>query len=654
MDALRLLDGVSDALAPDLSALLASDHVQYVQTCHELFLCSFFPLTDAEICALEANGNSAEDWKQVRKTSADVPLQTSRVRQCVFHGKVVLGSFSSTFRHNVDGVPFCCGVYNSVLSHVVVLDDALVRDTLVLKHVLVDARASVIKCGSVTGPDAANVAGGKAGATTAANGRLVHVGVETGGRGVRVVADLPFAVVAALATRTRREAAFLTMYETVVNEYIAKVQVPMTIVAPHARVRGCFRVQSTFVGKAAVVEDCNVVNSTILSTAEEPSVVRSKSSVCDSIVQWNSTVETLSIVQGSFLCDTSRVARHGVVTSSVIGPNTSIAAGEVTSSFVGPFVGFHHQALLIASVWPKGKGNVGYGANVGSNHTLKAPDQEIFHGEGVFFGLGCNVKFPSNFVRAPYSVIATAVNTLPQLVAMPFALINTPGHHVLSLSPAINEISPGWVLSNSVFTVLRNEDKFRSRNKSKRTLIESDIFRPEIVQYMKDARVELVTAEGKAELYLADGEAVYTDKQARGLGKNYMRETSRLAGIAAYTFFIKLYALDALLNCVEDGCVGTDDTVASVDSSQYGLATLLEEFDRSSLIRDCLSDLVLMKTKIANMAADGKTRDDVRGQRITPGYSDVHKSVADEPVVLQAWRTAKETEERVAACIAGT
>ena len=80
-----------------------------------------------------------------------------------------------------------------------------------------------------------------------------------------------------------------------------------------------------------------------------------------------------------------------------------------------------------------------------------------------------------------------------------------------------------------------------------------------------DARVELITAEGEAELSLADGEAVYTDKQARGLGKNYMRDTSRLAGIAAYTFFIKLYALEALLKSVEDGCVSADGTVGSVD-----------------------------------------------------------------------------------------
>ena len=58
MDALRLPDGVSDAPTADLSALLSSEHVQYVETCHALFSRAFFPLTDAEIRALEANGNS--------------------------------------------------------------------------------------------------------------------------------------------------------------------------------------------------------------------------------------------------------------------------------------------------------------------------------------------------------------------------------------------------------------------------------------------------------------------------------------------------------------------------------------------------------------------------------------------------------------------
>ena len=72
--------------------------------------------------------------------------------------------------------------------------------------------------------------------------------------------------------------------------------------------------------------------------------------------------------------------------SSVLGSFTTVAEGEVSSSLVGPFVGFSHQSLLVAAFWPAGRGNIGYGANVGSNHTGKRNDQELWAGEGVFYG----------------------------------------------------------------------------------------------------------------------------------------------------------------------------------------------------------------------------------------------------------------------------
>ena len=61
----------------------------------------------------------------------------------------------------------------------------------------------------------------------------------------------------------------------------------------------------------------------------------------------------------------------GKLTHSVLGPDSGVGAGECLHCLVGPFVGFHHQSLLIATIWPLGRGNVGYGANVGSNHTSR-------------------------------------------------------------------------------------------------------------------------------------------------------------------------------------------------------------------------------------------------------------------------------------------
>jgi hypothetical protein len=243
--------------------------------------------------------------------------------------------------------------------------------------------------------------------------------------------------------RNRSDTAKIKKYSQNVAEYTSKLQCGFNIISAYATLVGCSKVKGVFIGKYTSVSESILENSSILSSQAEKSSVKGHSDILNSIIQWNCSVESQSIVRTSLLCDSSHVERHAKVLDSIVGPNTSIAEGEVTSSFVGPFVGFHHQALLIASFWPEGKGNVGYGANVGSNHTLKAPDQELWPGEGVFFGLGSNIKFPSNFIGAPYSVIATGVNTLPQKVTMPFSLINIPSHSIPQLSPAINEITPG-------------------------------------------------------------------------------------------------------------------------------------------------------------------------------------------------------------------
>lgn len=100
------------------------------------------------------------------------------------------------------------------------------------------------------------------------------------------------------------------------------------------------------------------------------------------MLQWGAHVDQMAIVEEAVLCEHSHVDKHGKLLGSLLGANSGVSEGEVSASLVGPFVGFHHQALLIAAMWPAGKGNVGYGANVGSNHTSKAPDQEIRPGEG--------------------------------------------------------------------------------------------------------------------------------------------------------------------------------------------------------------------------------------------------------------------------------
>src|SRR5262249_19003119 len=196
---------------------------------------------------------------------------------------------------------------------------------------------------------------------------------------------------------------------------------------------------------------------TVLSSAEEPAGVLSGAAVVGSLLQWGSRVEGGALVERSVLTEHSAVERHGKVSASILGPNTAVAQGEVTSALLGPFVGFRHQALLIAAIWPEGRGNVSHGANVGANHSSRAPDQEARFGEGTFLGLGVNVKYPIDLSRAPYCFVACGVTLPPQRVLYPFALINVPSGPRPDVPGCYNEIVPGWGLSDNLYALKRTE-----------------------------------------------------------------------------------------------------------------------------------------------------------------------------------------------------
>jgi hypothetical protein len=372
-------------------------------------------------------------------------------------------------------------------------------------------------------------------------------------------------------------------------------------------------------------------------------------------------------------------------------------------------VGFHHQSLLIASYWPKGRGNVGYGANVGSNHTGKAPDQELWHGEGVFYGLGCCIKFPSNFLRAPYTLFSTGVTTLPQTMEFPFSLVTTPAEAIPGLSPAFNELMPGWILSDNIWQLLRNEAKFLKRGrKCRRVVYEHRPIRGETVDMMLAARRELLAAHPGMPGVLRDakGGAIYLGKHVGGLGKNFIKETSRVKAIEAYTMHCRYYALRglwdfvcggvgeggkggvgvggvgggggggvdgrglerraAVLRVTRQGAVlGTwepdggevdefdfCDTAVVEASGLYQwhhvLSVLRVEFPEGSTLHYLLEALVGMAFTVANDAERCKAKDDKRGVGTIPGYADAHEAAADTVVVRDAVAFAEQLRADVA------
>ncbi len=580
--------------------------------------------------ALEKNGNSSSDWGRVRVAPGFNP---SRVRNCVFEGEVVLGTFEEGLAAS-PGIKIPTGLYNCRVVNSVIADNALVADTKLLANYLIGKKAVVFGNGVVSANPPCRFGTGQA----------ISVGLETGGREVGIFAEITVDIAARIAT-SRKDVSLLEAYQSLLDTYLKKIAGERGFIGDGAVVRNCPRIEDAFIGPCAVVDGATLVkNASLLSNADEGTRVEGGAIVSNSVVQWGCHVDSMAIIESSVLCEHCGAERHGKVTTSIVGPNSAIGEGEVTASLVGPFVGFHHQALLIAAFWPEGKGNVAYGANIGSNHTSRLPDQEIRPGEGNFFGLGTNIKFPSDFSRAPYSIIATGATTLPQKVLFPFSLINTPATHLDGIPPAFNEIIPAWVLANNIFMVKRNENKYIKRNKARRLKFDPEALRPEIMRMTVAAREALGRVGGKD---------VYTDKDIPGLGKNYLLEASRKTAIETYSFYIRYYALKGLFRELQKLSAGGKKIPASfllVKSSderwEHERTLLLNELPGDGL-RQNLSLFVDMEQKIARDILETKRKDDIRGARIIDDYAEAHPPAEEDSFVKEVQREAESRRGEV-------
>jgi hypothetical protein len=489
--------------------------------------------------------------------------------------------------------------------------------------------------------------------------------IQTGGRVTRSYPEMTISE-AAMSLRPSGNVRGLAAFLRRIDVYAAQARSEFGVIQAEAMLLETPRLENTFVGRSCRIDSATrLTDCVILSEPEHPVLIEDGAVIVESAIQWGSQVKSLSIVEGSLLCEYSQVEKHGKVIQSILGPNTIIAEGEVTSSLVGPFVGFHHQALLIGAVWPEGKGNIGYGCNCGSNHTGKAPDQEFWPGEGMFLGLGVNVKYPGCFTESPYTFVATGTTLPPQNVAFPFSLITNPSDLPEGLSGDMNEIIPGWVLRNNLFAIKRNERKFKSRDRSFRYPIEYRILREDIVQMMLAAREHLQhLAEAlSSSPYKRGGEVCYTgDHHLSQLGKNFLTERSRQRAIATYSFHIQLYALEGLHTKISSKS-GRNGSRTALTGRYLDSPSLLKrssatpgwEFQRRLLIQEGMlgtpRELLLEYLKRLKILAleveESKARDDQRGIRIIPDYEDHHVMAKANPFVLEYRNEVDELEEEI-------
>lgn len=560
-------------------------------------------LTADEISQLEKNGNSCEDWSLIQVES---PFDANRIRQSIFQGQIKLPTFYGTVL-TPGGISVPTGIYRSTI-YDSIIENSHIQDVSHLSGVIVSQGAILQNIGSFV----------TSGLTSYGVGKMIPVGNEMGGRSIRIIPDLNLEMVEELLFN-RKDTDGLAACWQQMEAWMLEVQQKMCFVGKGAKLCNTNIVRNSWIGPHARIDGAAKIRNTFLfSTLEHPSEIYDGVILEGVQTQEGIRVHSFAQIRDSLLMRHCKVGRMALVNSSVIGTASHVEEAEVTSSFVGPLTQLHHHSLLISTLWPEGRGNVGYGANVGSNHTGRMPDQELYAGLGQFFGLGTSIKFPANFSDAPFSIIATGVITLPQRVEFPFSLIQQPTVPTPGLSPHLNEIVPGWAYAKNAFAISRNLFKWEQRSKGTGEDLSYALLNPHLARLALNSWNRLQVARVRD---------FYTDHEIPGLGSNFLRESVRQESANYYTVYLERFAVDTALTILEQA----PDVISSSDPADVRRlfqGDLLRELWKQIALPDSLPALVrrhrTLEKRWLESILHGLERDGYRGRKVFDDYEEVH------------------------------
>eukprot|EP00924_Labyrinthula_sp_SR-Ha-C_P014130 snap_masked-scaffold_77-processed-gene-0.29-mRNA-1 protein AED:0.32 eAED:0.36 QI:0/0/0/0.33/1/1/3/0/636 len=594
---------------------------------------NFRALTSDEISTLKQfhNTSTSQDFNNIKVLMENPPLDISLFRNNHFSGFIFLGEFikNSTVKTK-DGFPLPCGVYNSVLDNCVLLGCSRISNCSLISTCYIEKKCILLNCGTIT-----------RGISSFGIGQDVKVVNSAGGRKVCFDPDLSFNQISKNILSKER--------------YISDTLKSLPVCFFNIIKENCFLSLTT--AKDIFLDRNNTFENSTLKDALFLEKNKVKSSTIEYSIIKKQCEFTDSNISRSFIFPETIIDSYAKIKSSVLGPLSHISQGEVSYSVLGPLVGFNHTATLTACYWPSGKGNVSLGALIGSNHTSRKPDQEFFSGEGIFFGLGSIVKYPCNLLDSPYSLIATGVTVLPQKISFPFSLITS------------EEMIPGWMLKQGLYTIFRNQLKFLQRSVKLQSLIFEDskeqinlicgIFRPEIMALVYEANERIKE-------YFNSG------KEIEGLGKQIVSKTNLKAAKDVYTFWLELDALEEVVlrsgskeelrtvleEIKESSLIDEFDILSKCkqDNSFTGLVSKKKFTENNKVLKgnwweiqkSSLKELItktseeetlisIYKEKLDTMLkyiVEGKRKDDIRGPKILPEYSEYHITSEDDDIVI--------------------
>jgi carbonic anhydrase/acetyltransferase-like protein (isoleucine patch superfamily) len=437
-------------------------------------------LGDDEIARLINQLNTAADWANVYVTE---DFDVCRVHGCTFYGIVEIGAFTTDYTR-YGNVTLRTGLYGSYFLNTSIGDNAAIHNLLYCCEQRIGDSVVISNVGEISSGTSALFGLGAVLDSDQNRKNYLNTIEPVNENGGRTILPCPAMTLsdAFIWTRYRGDRELMQKFDEITNRNNRALRPPKAVIGDSAVIINTKAVRRSLIGPAAVLDGSELVsNSTIMSDPDEMTVIGAAVQIRDSIVGYGNKIDSAAQLASVMTGPNVSIAKSARVTHAVIGDNAHIACCEIANCLVGPAHSQHHNNSFLIAAHTGGQSNVAAGATIGSNHTSRVNDGEIWAGRGFWPGLCVDLKHNSKF--ASFTMIAKGSYQKELDIKYPFCLVTPDDKSDATV------IYPAFWFTRNMYAVMRCAQKFVNRDTRihRQQFIEHDILAPDTVEEIFEA-----------------------------------------------------------------------------------------------------------------------------------------------------------------------
>ncbi len=446
-------------------------------------------LSPGEIEILIANGNTSDNWKQV-KIAGD--LYPGLIRNCKFYGLIRIGKLEPYFLE-FNNLRMAVGIYNSTIISSDIGNNVAIDNVNYLSHYIIGDDVLLANINELAGSDHPKFGNGFICEGEKEAVRIwIEVCNENAGRRI-----LPFNGMlpgdAWLWSRFRDNDQLQAKFKSFTEDRFDKRRGYYGQIGNRTVIKNCGIIKDAWIGSDAYIKGANKLkNLTINSTPEAPSQIGEGCELVNGIIGEGCRL-FYGVKAVRFVLASHSQLKYGArLINSYLGDNSTISCCEVLNSLIFPAHEQHHNNSFLCAATLMGQSNMAAGATIGSNHNSRGADGELVAGRGFWPGLCVSLKHNSRF--ASFTLLAKGDFPAELDIRIPFSLVsNDVTRNRLVIMPAY------WFLYN-MYALARNSGKYDARDKRVTRIqqLEFDYLAPDSINEILEALQLICEATGKA------------------------------------------------------------------------------------------------------------------------------------------------------------